>query len=262
MFKIVSFNIRFGLADDGPNSWTNRRGLVASVLRNLSPDLVGLQEALDFQLADLAPLLPEHRIDGNHGDEDGVWRNCCALLYRPDKWRLLDVQTFWLSETPDVHSKSWDSKWPRRCTVGRYRCVENDRELWHFNTHLDFEEPAQINGVAVIWKKVMEWTGGDSVILTGDFNTFPESRVWKFLVGREEYMGLSPDFGDAWSAIHGAEKVSTYSGYGRVSCKDRVDWILYRGNIRAVDSYVVVPPPGGPYPSDHFPVVAEMEWIV
>ncbi len=260
MFRVMTFNIRFGLADDGPNSWSNRRLAAASTIAGAEPDLVGLQEALDFQLADLAALLPEYRVDGNRGDEDGVWKNCCALLYRPGRWRLLESHTFWLSETPEVSSKSWGSKWPRRCTAGRYVDLERGREVWHFNTHLDFGEEAQVNGAAVIWRKVLELAGDSPALLTGDFNAPSGSRVWRFLTGEEGFLGLRPDFHDAWEVIHGGEEGPTYHGYGRVDCPDRIDWILYRGGIEAVCSYRIPPPPGGPYPSDHLPVVAEMEW--
>jgi len=260
MFRVMTFNIRFGQADDGPNSWPNRRELVASTIASARPDLVGLQEALDFQLAEIEPLLPEYRVDGNRGNEDGVWRNCCALLYRPERWTLLETHTFWLSETPNVSSRSWGSKWPRRCTAGRYLDRESGRELWHFNTHLDFGDVAQVNGAAVIWRKVLEWAEDSPVILTGDFNAPDGSRVWRFLTGEEEHMGLRPDFRDAWSVIHDGERGPTCHGYGTVECPDRIDWILYRGCLDVVGSYVIAPPPGGPYPSDHSPVVAEMEW--
>ncbi len=260
MFRVMTFNIRFGQADDGPNSWPNRRELVASTIASARPDLVGLQEALDFQLAEIEPLLPEYRVDGNRGNEDGVWRNCCALLYRPERWTLLETHTFWLSETPNVSSRSWGSKWPRRCTAGRYLDRESGRELWHFNTHLDFGDVAQVNGAAVIWRKVLEWAEDSPVILTGDFNAPDGSRVWRILTGEEEHMGLRPDFRDAWSVIHDGERGPTCHGYGTVECPDRIDWILYSGCLDVVGSYVIAPPPGGPYPSDHSPVVAEMEW--
>ena len=41
----MSFNIRNGRANDGDNRWSNRRPLVAEVIRGYAPDVVGLQEA-------------------------------------------------------------------------------------------------------------------------------------------------------------------------------------------------------------------------
>ncbi len=261
VFKVMSFNIRFGLADDGPNAWDNRKPLVAETIHKEHPDLIGLQEALDFQLEFLEKALPEYTIDGNHGTEDGVWRNCCALLYLPNRWKLLEAHTFWLSETPEVSSKSWGSLWPRRCTAGRYLELDSGRELWHFNTHLDFGELAQVNGAAVVIRKVDELAGSAPVVLTGDFNTFPKSHVWNLLTGKAEVGGVTGDFRDSWYELNGDKPVSTYHGFGKNPMPDRIDWILYRGALQPVESRVLTPPEGGPYPSDHSPVITTFEWI-
>ena len=260
-FEVMSFNIRFGLADDGPNSWDNRKYLVAEEIHRAHADIVGLQEALDFQIDFLREAIPEYAIDGNRGTEDGVWRNCCALLYLPNRWKLLETHTFWLSETPEVSSRSWGSLWPRRCTAGRYLDIDSGRELWHFNTHLDFGELAQVNGAAVVLRKVGELAGSAPVVLTGDFNAFPRSPVWRLLTGAEKLGGVSGDFKDSWYELNGDRPAPTYHGFGKNPMPDRIDWILYRGPLRAVESKVLVAPKGDPYPSDHFPVTATFEWI-
>ena len=51
--RIMSFNIRYGTANDGENHWKNRKEMVFDVLRDHNPDIVGLQEALDFQIAEI-----------------------------------------------------------------------------------------------------------------------------------------------------------------------------------------------------------------
>jgi endonuclease/exonuclease/phosphatase family metal-dependent hydrolase len=260
LFKVMSFNIRFGLADDGPNSWENRKRLTAEAILRPRPDLVGLQEALDFQLEFLASALRGYVIDGHHGDDDGVWRNCCALVYRPERWNLLETHTFWLSRTPEVSSKSWGSRWPRRCTTGKFEDRESGRVLWHFNTHLDFEEPAQVHGAAVILRKVKELTNEDAVVLTGDFNTVPGSAVWRLLTGKMEEDGVTGDFRDSWQELHGNQAAPTYHGFGRFPLSDRIDWILYRGPLRAVDASILMPQ-GEPYPSDHAPMMTTFEWV-
>ncbi len=259
-FKVMSFNIRFGLAKDGPHSWKNRKELVVEYIRKPLPDLIGLQEALDFQLDFLGKALDEYNIDGNRGDEDGVWRNCCALLYLPRKWKLLETHTFWLSETPEVSSKSWGSLWPRRCTAGKYEELSSGKILWHFNTHLDFGEPAQVNGAAVILRKVKQLAGSDPVVLTGDFNTFPKSRVWNLLTGKAEIDGITGRFKDSWYEANGEKPAPTYHGFGKERMPDRIDWILYSGPLIVHRSDILMPPQGGPYPSDHAPIVTTFEW--
>ena len=41
--RVMSFNIRYGSAGDGPNQWKNRKEMVFDVLRDHKPDIVGLQ---------------------------------------------------------------------------------------------------------------------------------------------------------------------------------------------------------------------------
>ena len=46
----MSFNIRLGVAKDGPNHWDLRKELVFDVLRDHKPDVVGMQEAWKIQI--------------------------------------------------------------------------------------------------------------------------------------------------------------------------------------------------------------------
>ena len=49
----MTFNVRYGTANDGDNRWANRKAMVFDVIRDANADLVGLQEALDAQLAEI-----------------------------------------------------------------------------------------------------------------------------------------------------------------------------------------------------------------
>lgn len=58
--NLMTFNIRYGTADDGPNSWPQRRDLVVQVLQQNDADVVALQEALHFQLQEICQSLPHY----------------------------------------------------------------------------------------------------------------------------------------------------------------------------------------------------------
>ena len=47
--KVMSFNIRLGVANDGENHWEKRKGLVIQTIQNFDPDLLGLQEVWHMQ---------------------------------------------------------------------------------------------------------------------------------------------------------------------------------------------------------------------
>jgi endonuclease/exonuclease/phosphatase family metal-dependent hydrolase len=50
---VMTFNIRYGTANDGENRWANRREFLYDVIRTENPDLLGLQEALDGQIQEI-----------------------------------------------------------------------------------------------------------------------------------------------------------------------------------------------------------------
>ena len=67
---VMTFNIRYGTANDGENSWDKRQELVYGVLRQHRPDVVGMQEALRFQIDQVRAAVPQYGEIGV-GREDG-----------------------------------------------------------------------------------------------------------------------------------------------------------------------------------------------
>src|SRR3954464_11887178 len=59
---VMTFNIRYGTADDGDNNWAARRELLYDVIREQDADVIGLQEALDFQLDAILAAVPGYAV--------------------------------------------------------------------------------------------------------------------------------------------------------------------------------------------------------
>ena len=60
--SVASFNIRYGRADDGPDSWPLRKeSTAAELVEVLSWDVAGLQEALQEQVDYLTEHVPAQR---------------------------------------------------------------------------------------------------------------------------------------------------------------------------------------------------------
>ena len=100
-FTAMAFNIRYGSAADGDNRWQLRRELVLDVIRARAPDVLGVQEALHFQLEQLRRSLPAYQVIGvgRDGGRDGEYS---ALLVRAERFAVEASGTSWLSPTPDV----------------------------------------------------------------------------------------------------------------------------------------------------------------
>ena len=118
----MSFNIRYGTARDGDNAWGLRRDAVVEVIEAFGPALLGVQEALRFQLGELAAALPGYREIGV-GRTDGIEAGeYAAIMVDGARLDVLEHGTFWFSDTPEVPgSTSWGNDIPRICTWAHLR---------------------------------------------------------------------------------------------------------------------------------------------
>lgn len=78
--SVMSFNIRYDTNRDDSNRWSNRKELVYNTIRQHSPDVIGLQEALRNQLDELKKALPKYSEIGL-GRDGGKKGEYSAILY-------------------------------------------------------------------------------------------------------------------------------------------------------------------------------------
>ena len=125
--KVMSYNIRYGTADDGQYSWPNRQDAAAEMILDQRPAVFGVQEGLRFQLDFLAEKCPMYQYVGV-GREDGAERGeHMAVFYDTTRVALKDWGTYWLSETPDEPSKGWDAMCKRTATWTLLHDIVNDK---------------------------------------------------------------------------------------------------------------------------------------
>ena len=252
-FSVLTLNLRFGLADDGPQSWVHRRPVLGEFLARHPFDIMMFQEANDFQIDFIADCLPHHDIIGRRDPAPSFWQNniiCFRPPWQLDRWRHL-----FLSPTPQIPSRFPESRWPRQSTMGRFRCGRC--ELVCATTHLDFQESVQTASAEIIRDHLKPLAGDRPVILAGDFNCTPASACHAALThppssseeGRWDFRNvLPPPFPGTFHGFQG--------GRGR-AC---IDWILYRGGIAVRQARVIRFPRATCYPSDHYPVAADFIW--
>ena len=253
-FSTLTFNLRFGLADDGANSWDHRKKALPALFKKYRPDFIGLQEANDFQIDYLAQILTGYEFIGKRSPAPSNWQN--NVIFFKNNWKPKVSKHLYLSQTPAIPSKFRDSRWPRQCTIGMF--TRDDRNLICINTHFDFAEDVQTKSAVVIMDHLAKLPSDVPAILLGDFNATPEQACYGIFTGENEKSSLKgPWFKNAATK----PLPGTYHGFKGVTNGDHIDWILYRGGIAPVDYNVVVGAFDGIYPSDHFPVYAEFRWI-
>jgi endonuclease/exonuclease/phosphatase family metal-dependent hydrolase len=252
LFTVISFNIRFGLADDGMNNWANRKHAVAELFNKYPADFICVQELNDFQTDFLVKLLPNYNHIGYHKPAPDYWQNN-VIFYR-NTIECIDKQHFFLSETPFQPSSSWGSRWPRQCTIGRYKA--GFRDFICINTHFDFKEPVQHKSAQLIWQTITTQFQDIPAVLTGDFNAEPDSKTYKWFTGKFDKIASSlPDFKETFISPY----PGTFHRYTGKPLTGLIDWILYRGDLNFNKCIVIEDSFEGVFPSDHFPIMAYFE---
>jgi endonuclease/exonuclease/phosphatase family metal-dependent hydrolase len=169
---IMSFNIRYGTANDGPNRWESRRGQLIDLVDAQNPDVVGVQEALHFQIDEMLAALPEYRMVGVGRSDGGQSGEYSAILYRTSRLTPRRTETFWFSETPAViASNTWGNAIERICTWALFD-DRHGRSFYAFNVHLDhISQPSREKSVGLLLERIKVRAPAAPVVVTGDFNT-------------------------------------------------------------------------------------------
>lgn len=255
--KVLTFNIRYGTANDGEDAWPHRQEMVAEVIRDEAPDFCGLQEALRFQIDAIRKSVPEYAEYGV-GREDGKTKGeYSAILYRKDRWQLDRSDTVWLSDTPtEPGSATWGNTIPRIVTWGRFIEKETGRAVFMFNTHFDHRsQPSREKSAAFTAALIAKEVGDAPVILTGDFNGGEDNPAILRLKQKEgeNAIGLV----DSFRVAHPDEKVvGTFNGFTGKTDGDKIDYIFTWPSAKVVSSEILRTHRDSRYPSDHFPVNA------
>ena len=257
---LMSFNIRYGTANDGENRWALRREMLFDVVRDAKADLVGLQEALDGQIQELLTALPQYGVVGVGRDDGKTRGEYAAILYRRDRFHVSDAGTFWFSDTPEVvASKSWGNTITRICTWARF--VDRDGSaFWHYNVHLDHQsQPSRERSAGLLAERIAARRSlTEPAIVTGDFNVGETNPAITRLTAPQS--GAPATFIDTFRARHPDEKMAgTFTGfkYGETS-GDKIDYILVPPGTEVLEAAIVRTSRNDKYPSDHFPVVARV----
>lgn len=257
--RVMTFNIRYNEPRDGVNAWENRKTKVADVIRFHKADLIGVQEALLGQLKDLETLLPDFAWCGvgREGENKGEFS---AILYRKSRFKLLETNTFWLSETPDkIGSKGWDANLPRIVTWAKFKDNRTKKTFYQFNTHFDhIGKQARTESSKLLLAQIPKIAGKSLFVVTGDFNAQEETNVYRILTGKEEagnfklidarYVSINGHFGGN----------STWNAFKELEPNRRIDYVFVGEGTKVLEHGVLSDRWDGLWASDHLPVLAEI----
>ena len=250
--RVMSFNVR--CASDPEGSINNRSQLVTAIIDQYAPDSFGVQEANGKWMRILKRKLgDEYAYVGKPRDYYGPFSEYSAVFYLKDKYNLIDSGTIWLSETPEEkYTKSFDSACFRIATWAVLEDKETGKRYTHMNTHLDHVLESTRDGQAgVLLAKLEELQAQGKVVVTGDFNAYPDEDVYKRMVAVTDNVALT---------AKKAEGGITFHAYGKIEDKGQgaIDFIFASKGVEADTYKVITNTFDGMYPSDHYPIVADV----
>ena len=249
--NIMTYNIRLDTEADGINMWDNRKEGIVSLIKEESVDILGIQEGLPSQIEYLSKELDGYSMigEGRDGGNNGEYS---AIYYRNKKMSLIQTETFWLSETPEMPSIGWDAAINRIVTLGIFKIKKSKKELIVYNTHFDhIGKIAREKSVGVILNHIKENDFQNRpLIVMGDFNLSPEDLPIEL---------LSKELNDSFKLFPVKNPVGTFNGFDLDSkLLDRIDYIFTK-NIKITNyKHLNKKLSSGLWPSDHLPILISM----
>ncbi|BAM02811.1 endonuclease/exonuclease/phosphatase family protein [Phycisphaera mikurensis] len=263
--KVMTFNIRFGTADDGENHWDHRKEHVVETVRAFGPDIVGYQEMMPFQETFVLEGLPGYALAGStHGLEGRQQRAASAqIFWRADRFESVDAGLFHISQTPDVFGgDDWDSNQPRRVEWVQLRERPTGRTLHVFNTHFDhIGGKSKVHGARLMRERMKRIAGEGPVLVLGDFNTKAfTGEPYRLLLA--EGSSEPPVLIDTFAAANpNPGWTGTFNKFEPQNQRTaRIDWILHSEHFEVESARINLVTFDGRFPSDHHPVEATLSW--
>ena len=245
--KVITFNLRYCDDADG-HEISARAPRLKKILSKYDADIMGFQE-----------VVPEwfENIERDYSEEYGIFNFYRAktnlegntILWKKDKFELLDKGQFWLSDTPDVESKGWDERFHcfRIVIWAKMRELASGKEFIFANTHYGFGDKGQTDSADLIHKRLKDFEL--PIILIGDFNMKPDSagygQITKYYIDVNE--------------MTARDTATTFHGYGRCN-GEHIDYCFITEDIIPEDSILITDTVDEKYPSDHYGILSKIKF--
>lgn len=253
---LATYNIRMDSRGDIGNLWEDRAPHIVNLIQFHGIEIVGIQEAFLHQLQGLTSALGYAYL--GVGRDDGKEKGeHTAILYDPTKFKLLKNGTFWLSPTPEKPSKGWDAALNRICSWGKFE-DQSGTEFYAFNVHYDHVgQKAREESSKLVLSKISEINQENApVILMGDFNVSPDNLAYTLITSNSD-----------WKDARLISKIPAYGPQGTFTAFDWdrmpdqiIDHLFVKGDVQVLRHGILSDNYGKKYPSDHFPVMIEVEF--
>jgi endonuclease/exonuclease/phosphatase family metal-dependent hydrolase len=270
LIRVMSFNVRGSFHDAGKrNAWRNRADLNVATIERYAPDAIGLQEAQRGNLGAYHKRLPRYAHIRGPRYGNNIPHEFNTILFDRERLEPLDSGGFWISETPEEYSRSWETSVARSATWVLFRLIGTDLSFLHLNTHLDHVSAlARQEGSKLVVSRIAEISARTDVdppaIVTGDFNSRPRNKAYKTFTASgfvDTFLAAGDEDGEGANTFH-AFSGTRYRNAHPERGSRRIDWIFLKdpkGRLRIKSHRIIrdADESSGLYPSDHYPILTD-----
>ncbi|MFC5282519.1 endonuclease/exonuclease/phosphatase family protein [Pedobacter alpinus] len=254
-FTVGTFNLRLQNTSDVGNLWADRSNAVSDLIRFHDFDVLGTQEAFKNQLQDVLTALPDYVVYGKGRDDGKDAGEHSAILYKKDKFELLNQGDFWLSETPEQPSLGWDATCCKRiCSWVLLKDKKTKKSFYVFNAHYDHQGViARKESSKLILAKIKEIAGNKPAIFMGDLNGNHSSDPYKIIAE-------SNLLTDSYTQVkYPYANNNSFQNFGKsVKGTAIIDHVFVSKHFITNKWGVLSDTYQGKYPSDHCPVLVKL----
>lgn len=257
--SVMAYNVFYKEAAD-------RSETIFNIIREADPDVLFLQEVSeewlplikDFMDSDGYTYYAYGRFGSEMYGEQVPYDQYAPILWKADKYDVVDQGHFWLSSTPDeVRSATWEdgtvSEFPRCNNWVKLKDKETEKEFMVSSIHLAAEQGlVRPNSVKLLNKKLPELAGECPIIIGGDFNmTLTDSTYTRVTEGNFEDVRFKAEETDKTKGTF--HKFGEYDGqelFGDYIFVNRQGEEVTYKTFEILDDFM----DDGSHASDHYPI--------
>lgn len=255
--RVAGLNVHYLAPRGGAvTQWPPREAAVVATLSAIDADVIAFQEMETFaggafnrdnlQQESLAAAFPAFGFTAT-GDPE-VFPNTQPIMFRRARFTPREQGYVFFSPTSDeLYSRPWFGHYPSFGTWARLWDRTDGARYLFVNVHIDRSRYRnQLRSAKLVAKIVTQVRRTDDrVIVLGDFNAFRWMAPVR-IVARNA--GLTVLRGNG----------ATFHFYRGLHLVPAIDHILVGPPLCAADTWTLRTRPGGVWPSDHYPVVADL----
>lgn len=260
--RIGSYNLWISTIGKGDNAWELRKSRLVQSIVEADMDIFGTQE-LDTRIQEELPVLLE-KAGCRYGwyifspySPDGIGNKAQGIMYKKDKFELLESHYWWISETPDVMSSGWDeTRFKRGACCAIFKDKKSGKKFMIAHSHMPLGKEARKHGAEIINEYAKKHNPKNlPAFLLGDLNTrptTPESDIFR-TYWTDSFLTLPAEKRNGPAGTFNGAKPDK-----KIEDARRIDYVYYRGAGITPVSYTCKDTKyDGFYPSDHCAVYVD-----